>query len=381
MSRYPIGDFVFGPEERKAVESVVDSNRISEGPKVREFEKKWSGYAKTKYAVVTNSGTSALICAFTALKYYANLKERKRVIAPALTYAATINSVVTTNFEPVFIDVSMDTFSIDPQKVREYLETGDAGKCSVLLPVHLMGYPCDMDAINKICRKHDLICLEDCAEAHGSLYRGRHVGSFGLLSIFSFYISHSIAAGEMGSVNTSDSRLNQLLRMVKNHGTDKGKHPLHPFHHSLVGFNFKTTEFSAAIALTQLEKAGTNLKKRQDNVAYLNEGLEPFSRILNLPELSRDVGYLAYPLVIRAGISRERLRNELEKRGIETRPLFGCIPTQQPSFAHLRRQYEGRLPNAEFLGRNAFYIGCHQYLTQEKLDYAIRAFRDILKRV
>ncbi len=381
MIKYAIGNFVFGEEEKKAVEDVVKSNRISEGPKVKEFEKNWSNYINTKYAIATNSGTSALMCGLSALKYYKDLKKKRKVITTPLTYASTINALVTTSFEPVFVDASRDTLNINPESIKEYFENNDDGDCSIVLPVHLMGYPCDMDAINKVCRDHDLICFEDCAEAHGSVYKGKRVGSIGLLAIFSFYVSHNISAGEMGAITTSNSQLNDTIREIKNHGMRKGSHALQPFYHSLIGFNFKTTEFSAAIALTQLKKADFILKKRQDNVKYLNEGLAEFSDILQLPKFSRDVGYLAYPLVVKRSISREKIRTELEKKGVETRPLFGCIPTQQPAYAYLKKQYEGKLPHAEFLGKNGFYIGCHQYLSTQDLDYAINAFKDVLKKL
>lgn len=381
MGKYGIGDFVFGKQEKKAIQEVVKSNRISEGPKVKAFENKWAKYVGTKYGVATNSGTSALMCGLTALKRYKDLRKRRKVITTPLTFGATINALITTNFEPVFVDVERDTLNINPEKIKEYLENNNSHECSVILPVHLMGYACDMDAINKICKEHDLICFEDCAEAHGSMYKGKRVGSLGMLAIFSFYVSHNITAGEMGAITTSNKQINKLMREVKNHGIAREiDHSLQPFYHAHIGFNFKTTEFAAAIALTQLKKADKILKKRQDNVKYLNDGLAKFSDMLQLPKFSRQVGYLAYPLVAKGRASREKIRAELEKKGIETRPLFGCLPTQQPAFSHMKKKYQGKLPNAEFLGKNGFYIGCHEYLTKKDMDYAIKAFKDVLKK-
>ena len=140
-------------------------------------------------------------------------------------------------------------------------------------------------------------------------------------------------------------------------------------------------EFQAALGLIQLMKVDWIVQRRQENVKYLNEKLEKFSAILQLPEYSTEVSYLTYPIIIKDPkvISRKRLRRELEKMGIETRPLFGCIPTQQPAYDYLKREYEGRLPNADYLGRNGFYIGCHQYLEQEDLDYVVEVFDTILR--
>ena len=136
-------------------------------------------------------------------------------------------------------------------------------------------------------------------------------------------------------------------------------------------------EFQAALGITQLKKADWITQKRNENVKYLNEGLEEYSDVLQLPKYSKDISYLAYPIVIKKPdiISRKKLRSELEKRGVETRPLFGCIPTQQPAYKYLKEKYEGKLPNAEYIGKNAFYIGCHQYLEQEDLDFVIEKIK------
>jgi CDP-6-deoxy-D-xylo-4-hexulose-3-dehydrase len=138
--------------------------------------------------------------------------------------------------------------------------------------------------------------------------------------------------------------------------------------------------FNAALGITQLKKAGWITEKRNENVKYLNDGLEEFSDVLQLPRYSKDISYLAYPIIIKdvKKISRGKLRYTLEKNQIETRPLFGCIPTQQPSYSNLKEKYEGLLPNAEYVGKYGFYIGCHQYLSQNDLDYVIKTFKEIL---
>jgi CDP-6-deoxy-D-xylo-4-hexulose-3-dehydrase len=151
----------------------------------------------------------------------------------------------------------------------------------------------------------------------------------------------------------------------------------------MIGYNFKTMEFQAALGLSQLRIADWITKRRRENVKYLNEGLKEYSDVLQLPEYLDTVSYLAYPIVINKPekISRKKLRIELEKRGVETRPLFGCIPTQQPAYSYLKNQYEGKLLNAEYVGLNAFYIGCHQYLERNDLDYIIQMFDAIMKDV
>ncbi|MFH1850451.1 MAG: DegT/DnrJ/EryC1/StrS family aminotransferase [archaeon] len=401
MKKIHVGDFRLGDAERSAILEVVESGRISEGRKVREFEKQWSGFVGTDHCVVLSSGTSAILAGLMALKNIHDLRNRPKVITTPITYIATSNAVVAANLDPVYVDVNRETFNITPENIKEALENSDdASEHSVVLPVHLMGYPCDMDGINRIAKEHDMVVFEDSAQAHGSLYKGKRTGSLSHLSDFSFYIAHNIQVGEMGAITTNDKEISRLVRKIKANGrmcdcnvctratgkcphmdSDKG-HDFDPrFHHDIIGLNFKTTEFQAALGLTQIKKAEWIIKARQENVRLLNEGLEEFSDILQLPRFSTDISYLAYPILINKPnvIPRKRLRMQLEENGVETRPLFGSIPTQQPAYAHLRETYRNRLPNADYIGENAFYIGCHQYLEADDIDYIVGVFKKILK--
>lgn len=399
-----VGNFIIGKEEKKTINEILNSGKISEGEKVRKFEKEWAEFIGTRYAIALNSGTSALIAGLTALKHYNShtIKENTKIITTPLTYIATSNAIVLSGFEPTYVDVDKNTYGITPQTIKAYLEQADdIDNHSLILPVHLMGYPCDMNKINKIAKKHGLITFEDSSQAHGSIYDNKKTGSFSLLSSFSFYIAHNIQAGELGAITTDDYEIIRLVKKIKANGracdcmvctrstsgcpkikSYTGKDDFDPrFTHEMIGYNFKTMEFQAALGSTQLKKADQIIKKRQENVKYLNEGLDRFSDLLKLPKYDKNVSYLAYPLTINNPdkISRKNLRQKLEERGIETRPLFGCIPTQQPAYKHLKSQYENKLPNAEYLGKNAFYIGCHQYLTQTDLDYIISTFKEVLK--
>ncbi len=401
--RISVGDFQIGTEERAAINEVLDTGRISEWKKVNEFETLFADYINTKHCVAVHSGTSALIVGLSALindSRFSKVKKGSKVITTPLTYAATINAIVLAGLEPVFIDVDPNNFSILPQKIEEHLESvNDLENYSIILPVHLMGYPCDIDEINRIAEKYDLIVLEDSAQAHGSLYKGQRTGSLSLISIFSFYIAHNIQAGEMGAVMTDDEELISLMRKLKANGRvcdcpvctrpngycpyfsqDEDFDPR--FVHDVIGYNFKVMEFEAALGVSQLKKADFIFEKRQENVHSLNEHLDKYSDDLQLPAFSKDVSYLAYPIVIKehSKFTRKYLRKELEKNGIESRPLFGCIPTQQPAYKHLQVEYEGKLPNAEFLGKNTFYIGCHQYLERDDLDYVVKVFDQILSK-
>ncbi|MCX5713413.1 MAG: DegT/DnrJ/EryC1/StrS family aminotransferase [Candidatus Omnitrophica bacterium] len=400
MTRINVGEFKLGVEEKKALADVIDSGRLSESRRTFEFEKAWAEYIGTKYAVAVNSGTSALIAGITALKLKYGISDGAKVITTPLTFIATVNAIMHCRLKPVFVDIDKDTYVITPENIRKALikEKGAA----IILPVHLMGYPANMDEINALAAKHKVVVLEDAAQAHGSLYKGHRLGSLSELGIFSFYIAHNIQAGEMGAVNTNNADIFKLLKKIKAHGRmcecnvctrasgvcpplDKytGKDDFDPrFYHDMIGFNFKVMEFQATLALTQLKKVDDIFKKRNANVKVLNDGLAHLGDILQLPYYSNEVSYLAYPVVIKddKAISRLELRRQLEKEGVETRPLFGCIPTQQPAYSSFKKEYKDKLPIAEYVGRNGFYIGCHQYLEASDLDYIISVFNKILKK-
>lgn len=399
MIKIYVGEFKLGKKEEKALIEVIDSGRLSEGKKTFEFEKVWANYIGTKYSVAVNSGTSALIAGLCALKHKFGIKNGSKVITTPLTFIATINAIWHSGLKPLFVDVDNKTLVITPENIRKALKKEN--DVSIILPVHLMGYPADMDAINGLAKEHNVIVMEDAAQAHGSIYKGKKLGSLSELAIFSFYIAHNIQAGEMGAVTTNDYGILKLIKKIKAHGRMcecnvctrakgvcppldkyKGEEDFDPrFYHDMIGYNFKIMEFQAALGLTQLKKANQIFKKRNNNVKYLNEGLSGLSDILQLPCYSIDVSYLAYPIIIKNPkiISRLKLRRDLEKKGIETRPLFGCIPTQQPAYSFLEEEYTNKLPNAEFIGKNGFYIGCHQYLSQKDLDFIIKVFYEILK--
>lgn len=402
--RINVGDFPIGEKETNAVLDVLKSGRITEGKVTAAFEKEWADYVGTKYAVLVNSGTSALIAALTALKYKHNLPSGTKIVVSPVTYIATINAIVLTGFEPVFVDIDKTNFSLDMAKVEEAVKKDP--KIKIILPVHLMGFMNDMDRLKDICDTHNLILFEDAAQAHGSLYKNKRAGSFGDISDFSFYIAHNVQAGELGAVNTDDVELYKLIKKIKSNGRfcdclycvrSTGKCPKLPmlmekypdkdydpkFLHDIIGYNFRTMDIQASLALSQLQNIDSIIKKRQHVVKSLNDGLKKYSGIIQLPKYDEDVSYLAYPLVIKdtSVLDRRTFRMGLEKQSIETRPLFGCIPTQQPSFSYLKEKYQSVLPNADYVGENGMYIGCHQYLSSEDIDYIISSLRTVLEKV
>jgi len=392
-----VGDFPIGPEERRAIEDVLDSGRISEGKYVRKFEFEFAKKIGAEYCVAVSSGTAALIVGLSALINSGKIKAGTKVITTPITYIATSNAILLAGLVPVFVDVDPVTFCITPEAIEHVLKHATPGEYSLVLPVHLMGFPCDMAGINAVAEKYGVLVFEDAAQAHGTRIGDKIAGSMSIMADFSFYIAHNIQVGEMGAVVTNDRALASLARSLKANGracdcnvctrsegvcphAKSGYDP--KFTHNYVGYNFKTMEFQAALGLLQLERLDDIIQKRQQNVLHLSGELLGLEKYLRLPvhAAHRDISYLAYPLVLtpQAKLTRPQVQRALEAEGIETRPLFGCIPTQQPSFAKYKHLYAGKLPNAEYIGENGFYVGCHQYMTKEDVIHIGESIRRVL---
>lgn len=393
-----VGDFRIGDEEKKVINEVLESGKISEGKYVKKFELEFAKKVGVKYSIALSSGTSALIAGLLSLIYSGKIKKGSKVITTPVTYIATSNAIVICGLEPVYVDIDSKTFGITPENIENLLKNSNPEEYSLILPVHLMGYPCDMEEIVKIAKKYGLLIFEDAAQAHNTKINGKNVGTFSIMADYSFYIAHNIQVGEMGALVTDDKDLAGLVRQIKANGRlcdcpectrNQNKCPREPkdddqdprFTHNIIGYNFKTMEFQAALGILQISKIEEIIKKRQQNVKKLNERLKKFENILQLPYYDENISYLAYPLIIKdtSKISRLKLRKELAVNGIESRPLFGCIPTQQPAYSFLKDKYKGKLPVAESIGANGFYIGCHQYLTDKEIEYIGNTFNKILR--
>jgi len=388
MSRIPIGDFPLGQEERDALLRVIDSGRISEGAEVRAFEDEFAAWLGVKHCVVVSSGTAALMVGLRALTLcgrYPGLTEGARVLIPALTFAATANAVVLSGMRVLFGDVDPETMCLTPEAVA-------SERCDVVLPVHLMGYHADLIGIGRAAPK--AVLCEDAAEAHGSIIETKKAGTFGAWGAFSFYIAHTIQAGEMGALVTDDPTIATVVRRLKAHGRacacrkclrSVGRCP----HladgdprctHLYPGYNFKAMEFQAALARVQLSHVEENVEQRIENELRLWRGLDEVEseQLIEPHCLQSGAVPMAYPVVLTRPSIRNRVLQELEGRGVECRPLFGCLPTQQPAFAH-HHQASSSFPVAEHLGADGFYVGCHQYLSEGQTDDMAKAIVEVVK--
>jgi len=363
----PVAEPSLGEEELNNVVAAIKSGWISsKGKFIPEFEEEFARYCGVKYGVATSNGTSALHLALVVLE----VGQGDEVIIPSLTFIATANAVRYTGAKPVFVDSHADYWCLDPEKI----ESRVTKRTKAIIPVHLYGHPCDMDAIIATARRHNLYIIEDAAEAHGAKYKGRRVGSFGNISCFSFYGNKIITTGEGGMCLTDDADLADKMRILKNHGMD----PTKRYWHNIIGFNYRMTNMQAAVGVAQLRKIDKFIEEKRKIARWYREGLRELEekRLVRLhPRMPwADCVYWLYSILVEdnAGVSRGRLQTGLEKSGIETRPLFYPAHTMPP---YKSRQ---KFLNAEEISRKGVSLPSGGNLTRGQVEKVIAAIRRLL---
>lgn len=382
---YQIGSagFHFGAKEKKYIGEVLKSHRLSYGPWSRRFEEVLAKEHDSKFAVFSNSGTSALHMALAAMKEKYGWHDGDEVIVPAVTFVATSNIVIYNNMNPVFVDVDPKTYNINPKKI----EAAITPRTRVILPVHLFGMPADMDPILRLAKKHRLRVLEDSCECMYAKYNGKRVGSFGDIGCFSTYIAHFLVTGVGGLAVTSDPELAVLMRSYMNHGRDSiylnidadnglSKDRLKMvvakrFSFVRLGHSMRATELEAAIGVAQFEGRHSAIRRRREIASYYTKNLSDLSQHVQLPTVpkGRDHNFMMYPIVLK-NMHKRDIVNYLEERNIETREMVPL--TNQPVYKNLfGDDFESRFPIAKWINESGFYIGSHPYLKAKEVRYIV----------
>lgn len=365
--RVSFGHIEVGETARYYLKEALARNWVSEGENVRRFESLFAKRFGYSHTIATSSGTDAGIVAMSSLLERC-AQRGDEVITPALAFVATANCILAAGLVPRFADVELDTLNMDPAAVERVITP----RTRAIQVVHTMGKPCRMDAILEIARRHGLLVVEDCCEAHGAILRGQVVGSFGALGLFSFYAAHIICSAEGGMITTADPELAALCRSIRTHGRRDAQ--LY-FQFDRPGFNSRMNDLEAAIGLEGLEQFDQTFAVRRRHLLRLRHlliGLED-RLILYGDGPDEVVCPHAFPLVLRdERVSVEPLFRYLEGRGIQCKTLFGSLPTQHGAFAFLGHR-PGEFPVAERIGLTGLHFGIHQYLTSNDIDYVADA--------
>ena len=333
---FPVAEPQFGGAELKYVSECVLTGWVSSAGKfVKKFEDLFAAFCGTKFAVTTTSGTTALHLSMLAL----GIGTGDEVIVPSLTFISTANAVTFTGAKPVFVDSEPYTWNIDPAGIEKAITS----KTKAIIPVHLYGHPADMDPILEIANKYSLAVVEDAAEAHGALYKGKKVGSLGVMGVFSFFGNKIITTGEGGMIVTDKKELAEKVRILRDHGMDTRQRYWHP----VLGYNYRLTNIQAALGVAQMERIDQIIMKKIKLAEFYREELGCIKGIILPPEAdwAKNVYWLFSVLINEDQLcfTRDQIMEELKQKGIETRPFFPPVHNQ-PVYATCQK-----LPIAENL--------------------------------
>ena len=395
MNKIGVGYALITDLEKKYVNMALDSGRLSPGPFVQKFEKKFAEMHKQKYGIACNSGTSSLHVALEALKEKYSWDQNSEVLVPAITFIATSNAVMHAGMKPVFVDVDSRTYNIDTKLIEEKITENTVA----IMPVHTFGQPCEMDSIVKIATKYGLKIVEDCAEAHFAVYKGRPVASFSNIAGSSTYVAHTITTGIGGVITTDDTNLAEIARSLIAHGractcenciaynskqvcklrmqTEMDRR----FMMIRLGYSYRIGELEGALGVAQLENKDFIINTRKANAKILTDGLKDVEQYLQLPYYPEYVehSFMMYPLVIKddKAFTRNEIVKYLEQNNIETRPMLPLL--NQPIYKEIFGDIEKDFPVAQWINNNGFYVGCHHGLSKEELNMIIKTIHAFLE--
>ena len=349
---------IIGDEERAAVDRVLRSGMIAQGPEVAAFETEFSEHFKLGRAcVAVNSGTSGLHLGLLSCGIGAG----DEVIVPSFTFAATANSVALTGATPVFADISADDFTLDPASV----EASITERTKAIMPVHLYGHPAKMDTLRAIADSHSLLLFEDAAQAHGASLNGTPVGAFGEFAMFSLYPTKNMTSGEGGMVSCADATIERNVRLYRNQGM------LQQYHNEVVGLNNRMTDIHAAIGRVQLTKVDAWTKTRQENAAFLSANLEGVTP----PPVADGAVHVYHQYTIRVPEDRDGLAKALKEEYQVGSGMFYPVPN------HRLKPFQSpvELPETERAARECLSLPVHPSLTREDLERIVNAVNTLAK--
>ncbi|MBH0129632.1 DegT/DnrJ/EryC1/StrS aminotransferase family protein [Salinibacterium sp. NK8237] len=346
-----------GQDERDAVDRVMSTGMLAQGPEVAAFETEFSAIVDGAHCVAVNSGTSALHMAFVA----AGIGAGDEVIVPSFSFAATANAVALAGATPVFVDIERDYFSMDPAAV----EAAITSRTKAIMPVHLYGHPALMVELSAIAAKHDLLVFEDAAQAHAASVNGVPVGKWGVAGSFSFYPTKNMTSGEGGMITTSSDELARVARLLRNQGMERR------YENEVVGFNTRMTDIHASIGRVQLTKLAGWTAQRQANAAFFDEQL---SGVITPPIADGSV-HVYHQYTIRVvDHDRDAFAAALAERGVGTGVYYPTPIHQLPSF-----KLDLDLPVTAEVATQALSLPVYPSLTEAERETIVNAVNDVAK--
>jgi perosamine synthetase len=382
--------------ELTAVTRVLETNYLSIGPRIEEFEKAVASYSAVSFAVAVNSGTSGLHLAVIA----AGVEEGDFVITTPFSFIASANSILYERATPIFVDIDPQTLNIDPVLVAEAAEDlnrGGAaarrwlppvwrnaenparvGRLKAILPVDAFGQPADYDPIRAVATQHRLVVIEDSCEAIGAEYKGRRAGTLGDVGVFAFYPNKQMTTGEGGVIVTDDEAWADLFRSLRNQGRDVFDAWLN---HTRLGYNYRMNEMSAALGCVQLERIEELLARREQVAGWYNQCLAKVEgvQVPYIASTTTRMSWFVYVVRIAPKVGRDQVMAQLKEHGIPSRPYFTPIHLQ-PFYAQRFGYRRGDFPVTEEAGDTCLALPFSSVMTRDQVDFVCDTLREVVSR-
>lgn len=337
-----------GEEEKKAVLETLESGMLAQGQRTAQFEERFAKMCGVQQAIAVSNGSTALLVAMLAH----DIKPGDEVITTPFTFIATINAILYAGAKPVFVDVDEETFNIDPNQI----EAAITPRTKAIMPVHLYGYVCDMDAIQPIADKHGLRIIEDACQSVMATYNGRYAGAFDT-GAFSFYATKNLMTGEGGMITTNDEAIAKKCRLIRNHGMQRR------YYHDMLGFNFRMTDLQAAIGLAQLERLPSFTAKRRANAAFFNANMHS----VITPKVKEGYEHVWHQYTVRIPDGkRDAAVKCLSDAGVGS-GIYYPVPAHKQGYVEEMLGAQ-TFPVSERLSMEVLSLPVHPQLTQEEVE-------------
>jgi CDP-6-deoxy-D-xylo-4-hexulose-3-dehydrase len=377
--KYSLASSTWNEEEILAIQNVIKTGNYSMGENVAQFEREFAEYIGSKFAVMVNSGSSANLALLSACRFANNqkLQPGDEIIVPAVSWSTTYYPVSQIGCVLKFVDIDIDTLNIDISKIEEAITP----KTKAILVVNLLGNPANWDSLKAIAELHNLILLEDNCESLGAEFGGKKAGTFGLGGTFSTFFSHHISTMEGGLIATDDLEIYQTMKSIRAHGWTRDLPPEnHVFNKTgdkwddlfrfvIPGYNLRPLEMEGAIGSCQLKKLPSFIEARRENAIYFKNQIACFESFRTQKEIGRS-SWFGFSIILEGRMQgkRKQLVAELEKAGIESRPIVTGNFTRNPVIKHLEHASIPELPSANLIHDHGLFVGNHHFNLKKEID-------------
>lgn len=386
--RYELASTSWNNKEVEAIHNVIKGNIYTMGKAVKQFEAEFAKFTGNKYCVMVNSGSSANLLAIAAMFFKSEnpLKRGDEVIVPAVSWATTYYPLYQYGLKLKFVDVDKYTLNFYINELKKAV----TNKTKLIFAVNLLGNPNDYDAINEIIKGKNIYLLEDNCESLGGIYKGKPLGSIGLMGTYSTFFSHHMATMEGGLIGTDDEELYHILLSIRSHGWTRhlpkenklcvksDNHFEESWRFILPGYNVRPIEMMGAIGIEQLKKLPDFLHWRRENAKYFHKLFGNDERFIIQKEIETS-SWFGFSFLIneKSGIKRNDIIKALTDANIDTRPIVAGNFARKEVVKWFDYEIQGDLPNADYIDRNGFFVGNHQFDIKDKLDYLKQVLKNL----